>query len=359
MNDWINQLHSLLLNQSFLNETSVVMVSVARTHGSTPREVGAKLFVTSNGVVGTIGGGNLEYQASQIATDLLQDDQNKGSVMKNFSLSAGLGMCCGGTVDLIFERLSQKNTCWLAKAKKACNASQNLILMSEFYNNKVDKTVMAKEDLLLESCELPQAVKAAALKVLQDTKQQAKLLQWQENKVFYIEPLGQAKNTLYLFGAGHVGQAIVNLMQNLNWNIHWIDTREQCLEAQLLADKVANTSLYLTDSPEAEIALAKQGSYYLVMTHDHALDLNLCEHILKRDDYDYFGVIGSKTKRKRFEHRLLAKGYQQKILNKMICPIGINGIKSKHATSIAVSVVAQLLQQSEISIDQNTHQLMA
>ena len=167
------------------------------------------------------------------------------------------------------------------------------------------------------------------------------------SQLVFIETSAPKMNRLILFGAGHVGQAVVHLFKNMPWHITWVDTRDECIDEKSIANLPSSVSLCITDTPEAEIALAPLNSYFLVMTHDHHLDLELTEHILKRDDFCYFGVIGSGTKRKRFEHRLKSKGISQQQLTKMHCPIGISGIKSKQAYAIAVSVVAQLLQIAE------------
>ena len=85
------------------------------------------------------------------------------------------------------------------------------------------------------------------------------------------------------------------------------------------------------------------GSYYLVMTHNHQLDLELCARILRRGDARYFGVIGSRTKRKRFDYRLKERGFDDAALASMICPIGLPEVTGKHPAEIAVSVAGQLI----------------
>lgn len=109
-----------------------------------------------------------------------------------------------------------------------------------------------------------------------------------------------------------------------------------------------NVVIESTDTPEAVIDHAPAGSYFLVMTHNHALDLALCERIMRRTDFAYFGLIGSKTKRARFEHRMVEHGVDPARLPEMVCPIGVAGIVDKAPDIIAVSVVAQLLQVREL-----------
>ncbi len=145
---------------------------------------------------------------------------------------------------------------------------------------------------------------------------------------------------LYLFGAGHVGQALVNILQATPCQITWVDERDHLFPANLPPQVICEA----TDMPEAVIAAAQPGASFLVMTHHHGLDLLLTEHILKRADAGWFGLIGSQTKRARFEHRLIERGYAKQDLTRMVCPIGLPGIKGKEPGVIAVAVAAQLLQ---------------
>ncbi len=145
---------------------------------------------------------------------------------------------------------------------------------------------------------------------------------------------------LYLFGAGHVGSALVRSLSDLPIRINWIDTRDDMLPKQ----PPAGVNAICTDTPEAEIDAAAAGSYFLVMTHDHSLDQRLCEQILKRDDFAYFGLIGSLSKRRNFETRMRRRGIDADKFERMTCPIGIGGIASKQPAQIAISVAAEILQ---------------
>ncbi|MBL8512218.1 MAG: xanthine dehydrogenase accessory protein XdhC [Betaproteobacteria bacterium] len=143
-----------------------------------------------------------------------------------------------------------------------------------------------------------------------------------------------------LFGAGHVGRALVKIMADWDCLITWVDTREDAFPADT-PDQVQCVS---TDTPETCVDRASPGSYFLVMTHSHALDQALCEAILKRADFAYFGLIGSTSKRRQFESRLQARGFTTERLAKMRCPIGVAGITGKEPATIAVAVAAELLQ---------------
>jgi xanthine dehydrogenase accessory factor len=145
---------------------------------------------------------------------------------------------------------------------------------------------------------------------------------------------------IVLFGAGHVGHALVTLLGCLPCVVQWVDERDE-----LFPDEVpANVQVEATDTPEAILGTAPPGAYFLVMTHNHALDFSLAARIMRRRDFTYFGMIGSKTKRVKFERRLIERGVDPKRLEEMTCPIGVDGIVDKAPQSIAVAVCAELLQ---------------
>ncbi|WP_042262321.1 xanthine dehydrogenase accessory protein XdhC [Paraburkholderia heleia] len=145
---------------------------------------------------------------------------------------------------------------------------------------------------------------------------------------------------IVLFGAGHVGHALVTLLGMLPCVVQWVDERDE-----LFPDEVpANVQIEATDTPAAIVDDAPAGAYFLVMTHNHALDFELTERIMRRRDFAWFGLIGSKTKRVKFERRLIERGVQAQRMNEMTCPIGVAGIVDKAPASIAVAVAAQLMQ---------------
>jgi xanthine dehydrogenase accessory factor len=147
--------------------------------------------------------------------------------------------------------------------------------------------------------------------------------------------------TLDLYGAGHVGRAIVRVLATLDCRVRWIDERESEFPAGPDAPHIERVC---AEPVDAEVTAAPHGSCFLVLTHSHDLDLALAHAILKRDDFAWFGLIGSETKRARFEHRLAERGIPGDRLARMVCPIGLPGITGKQPEVIAVAVVAQLLQ---------------
>ena len=151
---------------------------------------------------------------------------------------------------------------------------------------------------------------------------------------------------LQLYGAGHVGRAIATLLATLDVSVDWIDEREAEFPATttLGTPWPAHIRRVCVDAVEGEVRLARPGSFYLVLTHDHDLDLRITEAILKRGDFGYLGLIGSKTKRQRFIRRFEQRGVDPGAIARMTCPIGIQPGVGKEPEVIAVGVVAQLLQ---------------
>ncbi len=151
---------------------------------------------------------------------------------------------------------------------------------------------------------------------------------------------------LQLYGAGHVGRAIVRALAPLPAHVTWIDEREEEFAAApaLGEPSVAKVERVCIDTLEAEVHHAAPGAYYLVLTHQHDLDLRITEAVLRRGDFAYLGLIGSKTKRQRFVHRFEERGIDAAAIARMTCPIGVAGIQGKEPEVIAAAVVAQLLQ---------------
>jgi xanthine dehydrogenase accessory factor len=258
-----------------------LVVSVAQAKGSVPREPGARMLVSKTEVLGTIGGGHLEWQAVDLARHALREpaatsaSASAQAWLKTFPLGPALGQCCGGVVALRFEPLTE-------------NA----------------------------------------------------LAAW---------PCSQPLFHLDLHGAGHVGQAIVHLLKGIDCTVRWIDARDieddwpGRPDDRLLTTLPTHITWLPSEQPEAEVASAPAGACHLVLTHRHDLDLRIIEAVLRRGDAVLAGLIGSDSKRARFLHRLSDKGLSERQLSKMVCPIGLPGIRGKAPEVIAVSVVASLL----------------
>jgi xanthine dehydrogenase accessory factor len=146
---------------------------------------------------------------------------------------------------------------------------------------------------------------------------------------------------LQLYGAGHVGRAIVRLLEDLPCQVQWIDEREGEFPATVSPPHIERLCV---EPVQAEVAAAPPGAFYLVLTHRHDLDQAITEAILQRGDFGYLGLIGSATKRARFLHRFEQRGIAPQAVARLTCPIGLPGIPGKQPELIALAVVAQLLQ---------------
>ncbi|ONN70020.1 MULTISPECIES: xanthine dehydrogenase accessory protein XdhC [Pseudomonas] len=142
-----------------------------------------------------------------------------------------------------------------------------------------------------------------------------------------------------VFGAGHVARALVPLLAGLPCAVRWVDSRPQEFPAVL----PAGVEKIVTDEPVDEIARMPAGAYYIVMTHNHPLDLELTDAILARGDHGYFGLIGSKTKWAKFRHRLAARGHGADRLATVRCPLGLPEVQGKLPLEIAIAVAGEVI----------------
>ena len=157
--------------------------------------------------------------------------------------------------------------------------------------------------------------------------------------VLLFEPMGQPQAQIAVFGAGHVGRALVPLLASLPCKVRWIDSRENEFPEHIPAGVVK----IVNDEVVDEVDNMPPGSYYIVMTHNHQLDLELTAAILKRGDFAYYGLIGSKTKRVKFEHRLRERGFADTLMARMRCPMGLAEVKGKLPVEIAVSIAGEVI----------------
>ena len=323
-------------------------ITVASTKGSAPREAGTKMIVTADEVNGTIGGGHLEFKAIEIARSLIAADGPRA--LHRFALGATLGQCCGGVVNLLFEPVPT-NADWVETVASRTAGEQECVVVTpvsgDVRNGKLILDIIDGKCMVatgtLGSGSLDEEAKATAQAMLR--RCQSALLRIcgldrsAQEVEYFFDHLRATDFRVILFGAGHVGRALVNAMSGMACRIDWIDSREE----EFSPSVPDNVNCICTDAPESEVMRARPGSYFLVMTHNHLLDQTLCEHILKRADFAYFGLIGSQTKRRQFERRLRARGISSVQLARMTCPIGEAGIVGKEPATIAIAVAAEML----------------
>ena len=303
--DWLAALSTQLATGN-----DVVLVTVARTQGSTPREAGTTMLVGTTITALTIGGGHLEWQATAHARRLLSSSTRRPEMIR-YNLGARLGQCCGGVVWLLYE-------CVPATALPQWLDRQGSVERGESLQRHLTHSSQAST----WTCEHGHGT------VLRGTQDQ-----WE-----FIQDIAAAAFPVYLFGAGHVAQALARQLLPLGAALTWIDSREEAF-AEI---DTAGIQTLVTDTPESEVAGAPPGTFFVIMTHSHTLDFALCEAVFGRRDFAYFGLIGSQSKRASFEHRLLDRGLPRERLEELTCPIGIAGIFSKRPAAIALAVAAEL-----------------
>lgn len=148
-----------------------------------------------------------------------------------------------------------------------------------------------------------------------------------------------ARPQVLLFGAGHVGRALAGALAPLPLYLRWIDSRA----GEFPNSPLAGVEVVTTDAPLDEIARAPAGAAGVVMTHSHALDYELVEAMLRRDDFAYVGLIGSVTKRRRFQLRFVGRGNDKRYLARLVCPIGGGRVADKRPAVIAAMAAAEIM----------------
>ncbi|WP_159982368.1 MULTISPECIES: xanthine dehydrogenase accessory protein XdhC [unclassified Novosphingobium] len=302
MTQWIGWLRRLD------RDVPTAMVSILASEGSAPRGAGTRMLVTAQGQEGTIGGGQLEYRAVDQARAMLDHAPGTWRV-QDYPLGPLLGQCCGGRVRLLVEHLDPAALGWLH------DAEPGRMLATILEEAGPLRTIFDRETATRQSARGPRAEAGARM----------------------VEPVGERPRPVYLFGAGHVGQAIARHMTGLPLHLAWFDTRPE----QGGIDGV-------TVVPEEEIATcveeAPADAAILILTHDHPLDYHLTLTALRRESAAFVGLIGSSTKIARFRSRLAADGISPEALERLTAPIGVPGVMGKEPDVIAISVCAQLLQ---------------
>jgi xanthine dehydrogenase accessory factor len=316
-------------------EPAVVRVLLAAARGSSPREPGACMLFSRGGIQGTIGGGNLEWQATQSAQSLLLATTHTSSVaLHRLVLGRELGQCCGGVVQLWLERFTPLDLPLLRRAAALASAGGCAAIISE----------LSGEGTVRRRLETGPARGHPAVKLAADGE-----------RTILVETVAAGHAVLWLYGAGHVGQALIRVLAELPFEVTWVDSRPELLPAEL-AD---NVHPLCAQVPATTVPLAPAAARFLVMTHDHALDYTLCRAILERGDFAWLGLIGSKSKGARFRSRLTRDGLSPEAISRLVCPIGVEGVESKWPAAIAVGVAAQLLRSPELSLGAGCRELTA
>ncbi len=312
-----------------------VTITVIEVIGSAPREVGARMLVTETGEYESIGGGNLEYTAIRRAREIMRRSANSRRETEMFGLGIEMSQCCGGAVRLLFELLSAEDIMNCAYEFRSQNNRTIKFLVSPLDGESSPVVLNSKSDW----DEVPELFQNATNSLLHTAVPSACLVSDGMSE-WLITRLDELPTKVVIYGAGHVGKALVRLLGDLPFRIDWVDQRtdifpEVIPENVAVLGRVDLKDILMNQEP---------GTFYAVMTHSHGLDYEICLGILKQRDFGWLGLIGSETKRRRFEKRFVADGIDPFTLRRLECPIGIGTIKGKHPAVIAMSTAARLLE---------------
>lgn len=287
-----------------LEQGPFVRVLIATAVGSTPREAGTSMIVGFDTEIGTIGGGALEKDAITKARTVLLTGK---AAVEVIALGPTLGQCCGGSVTLIWERLSERD-----------------LLGSGPSLRRINGDVMPSEALRRRSHGI--------------TKGSAPI--FAEGWIIEAEPL--ERRQVWIWGAGHVGRALVKVLAPLpNLDISWIDTASERFPVQ----RPTGVEIVVASDPTKLVQFTPQTAEHIIMTYSHKIDLALCDALLRHGTTGV-GLIGSATKWARFKNRLSEIGHSLAEISKIQCPIGDPRL-GKHPQAIALGVATQMLAQQD------------
>ena len=320
------------LRQTLHSTPVVIRILLARVRGSAPREPGVVMLVSALGIRGTIGGGQLEWQALTLARAMLNDAAEPDR-LERLVLGTDLGQCCGGLVEIWLERYVRSAMDLLDGIVLAARGGP-LVLRSTLTPTGIRRRLVDASGSDEEAVQLLRTPRARAVPCVRRLG---------HGEVTLCERLDDALPSLWLFGAGHVGQALARILLDLPLRMTWVDSRANLFPVP----SSSRVRTLCSEDPVATVSGAASGSRFLVMTHSHALDYALCKAILLRGDCASLGLIGSGSKSARFRSRLAREGVPSEAIARLVCPIGIGAIRNKWPAAIAVGVAAQLLQDLE------------
>ena len=269
----------------------VARIVITDVRGSTPRTVGTEMFIWDTGQDGTIGGGALEYQVTSKARQALTEHRTWS---QTYPLGPNLGQCCGGSVGILCEVFDHAN----------------LPTVSNDVVSRARSTSI-------------KSIKHHALSV-------------QNGRI--TEPVRGNGTPIWIWGAGHVGRALVHTLHKLpQFNLTWID-----FDRQRFPEKCdpSITAIQAADMPKL-VPHSPLNAHHFILTHSHEIDLSLC-HALLHHDFEYAGLIGSETKWSRFRKQLTNAGLKISHIERITCPIGRPEF-GKHPSEIAIGILSDLL----------------
>lgn len=312
----------------------VVRVTVTHCLGSSPREAGAHMIVAADDFEGSIGGGKLEFLALQQARAMLKKDTGQQTCWprqtENFVLGTELRQCCGGVVWLLFEYFDDNHQQALTRQAKA-------LLPGDFLIHDIN----GEGPLLVSSGDMATIERFSILaQALDEVPAGPLMLKDQQGRAqWFIEPAQPVSPPLVIYGAGHVGRALVRVLEGTPFDISWVDINKQRFPAHIRE----GVKRVIAADPADHARTVEAGAFHVVMTHSHQIDLQICRNVLQTDQSGFLGLIGSETKKTKFLNRLRKDGLSDRALNVFHCPVGLGDWSGKQPSIIAISIAAQLI----------------
>lgn len=312
-----------------------VLVTVVASSGSTPRGAGARMLITADGrQYGTIGGGAVEFHSEQLAQDVLR---SKGTVRRQFRLYKNqvqdLGMICGGDVDVCFRFLSAGDSGLLALTERAADffrTDEESWLIEEIADDSAGVFGLYGRESGAVCCS-PGPELLAAL------HRHTGLIH-ADGRTYYCERL-ISPGRVYIFGGGHVSQALVPALAAVGFRCVVLEDRPEFCRPALFPGAVETRLVDLTRI--ADYITVKKQDYAVIMTRGHQFD-QILQAQMMHTPACYIGVIGSRRKSTGVFANLRAQGFSDADLARITTPIGLD-IRAETPAEIAVSITAQLI----------------
>ena len=314
---------------------SAVLCGIVASRGSTPRGTGAKMLVLDDGdTIGTIGGGAVEYRAAQMAVELLG---KKESRFESYRLAPGdvadVGMICGGDVRVYFQYFDPAD-------REARTALEDALALLDAPGPSWLVTAMDGSGWRMGTCDRSRGLRGLEIPMerLEPLLGGRGMLAEDETALF-AEPLVQA-GTVYLFGGGHVAQALAHILAITDFRTAVYDQRKQLVSRAFFPEAAARICGHFPEALE-RVGTITEDDYIVIMTPGHQGDYEVLSQML-RTPAKYIGCIGSRKKIAVTRERLLADGFTEADIGRVHAPIGLP-IGGETPAEVAVSVAAQLI----------------
>ena len=326
------------------NGEDFVQATILSSEGSTPRGAGTSMLLKKDGsIIGTVGGGPLEGNIMTTAPEVFAD---KKALVRSYVFdgndAAAVGAICGGSATVLIDYIKADNdnnlTFFEELLDAACSGSRSRIVTIVPQSGDFAER---KQCLWLSDGSLAGTggCDGEIIGILEESGDAYHAFTCLENRLVYLTPVG-TNGTVYIFGAGHCGQKLSDVLYPIGFETVVIDDREEFCNATRFPSADRLLVPETIEKPFGEIDFDGD-SYIVIVTRGHAHDEIVLRHALKTAAY-YIGMIGSSKKRKKLYDNLLSEGYTQQDLDRVYSPIGLD-IGADSPEEIAISIAGELI----------------